>query len=183
VREKMHHWENLVLLSTAFNKTAPELHPVQLPFKAPDPWLAMEYPKTFVLDSDRLLYTAHYASPFTKNSNQCGLLLDEWTETVPSQEETVGLSFHYDRPNAEPPQAILLAMPPAFTGEWQWQDLLNTVNETLDMAKKRAIEPAQVDTTEYARFLPAIVSSMTVHPLSVSLNLAFNNQIHEVLNS
>jgi hypothetical protein len=183
VREKMHHWENLVLLSPAFQKTAPELHPVQLPYKAADSWLALDYPETYTIDSDRLLYTAHYTTAFDKNINQCGLLIDEWTEVVPSKEETVGLSFHYDRPNAEPPQAMLLAMPTAFTGAWRWEDLLDTVNETLDMAKKRAIEPGQVDTTDYGRFLPALISSMTVHPLTVSLNLSFNNRIHEVLNS
>lgn len=183
VRERLHHWENIVLLSPAFKKAAPELHPVQLPYAANDSWLALDYPETYIINSDRLLYTAHYTLPFDKNSNQCGLLIDEWTEVVPSKDETVGLSFHYDRPNAEPPQAMLLAMPTAFTGEWSWQDLLDTVNETLDMAKKRAIEPAQVDTTDYGRFLPALISSMTVHPLTVSLNLSFNNQIHEVLNS
>ena len=182
VREKMHHWENIVLLSPAFKRNAPELHPVQLPYKINDSWLALEYPEKYVIDNDRLLYTAHYSVAFNKSINQCGLLIDEWTEVVPAKDETAGLSFHYDRPNAEPPQAILLALPTNFTGEWNWQDLLDTVNETLDMAKKRAIEPAQVDTTSYARFLPAIVSSMTVYPLTVSLNLAFNNKIHEVLN-
>ncbi|WP_343702773.1 hypothetical protein [Chitinophaga sp.] len=181
VREKLHHWENLVLLSPAFQKTAPELHPVQLPYQANDSWLALEYPANYSINTDRLLYTAHYSTPFDRNARQCGLLLDEWTEIIPSGNETAGVAFHYDRPNAEPPQAILLALPTEFTGEWKWNDLLNTVNETLNAAKKRAVEPAQVDTTSYARFLPAIVSSMTVHPLSVSLNLAFNNNIHEIL--
>lgn len=109
------------------------------------------------------------------------MLIDEWSEIIPAKEENIGVSFHYDRPNAEPLQAILLAMPTEFTGSWKWQDLLNTVNETLNMAKRRAIEPAHVDTTSYARFLPALVSSMTVYPITASLNFAFNNNIHEVL--
>ena len=40
---------------------------------------------------------------------QCGLLLDEWTELVPSARETTGIAFHFDRPNAVAPQAMLLA--------------------------------------------------------------------------
>ncbi|WP_295116481.1 hypothetical protein [uncultured Chitinophaga sp.] len=181
VREKLHHWENIVLLGEAMGATTPELHPVQLPYQAGDSWLALDYPATYTIDSDRLLYTAHYSTAFSKSDRQCGLLIDEWTEIVPATEETAGLTFHYDRPNAEPPQAILLALPTSYTGSWSWDDLLNTVNVTLESAKKRAVEPAQVDTTAYARFLPGIVSSMTVHPITVSLNLAFNNKIHEVL--
>ena len=181
VREKLHHWENITLLASALQKTAPELRPIQLPYKPSDTWIALEYPDDYDTSGDRLLYTAHYATAFDKTARQCGLLIDEWTEIIPAKEENIGVSFHYDRPNAEPPQAILLAMPTEFTGSWKWQDLLNTVNETLNMAKRRAIEPAHIDTTSYARFLPALVSSMTVYPLTASLNFAFNNNIHEVL--
>jgi hypothetical protein len=181
VREKIHHWENIVFLAEAFNGPSLELHPVQLPFKEDDTWLALPYPKTYTIESDRLLYTAHYAVAFDKTKKQCGLLLDEWTEVIPAPEETAGIAFHYDRPNTEPPQVMLLAMPTDFRGAWQWEDLVEVVNETLDMAKKRAIEPAQVDALSYARFLPSVVSSMTVHPLTVSLNYAFNNGIHEIL--
>ena len=128
-----------------------------------------------------ILYTAHYTTPFNKTERQCGLLLDEWTEVIPSKEEDVGVTFHYDRPNSEPPQVMLMAMPSEFTGEWQWNDLMNIVNETLDLAKKRALEPDQIDKTAYARFLPATVSAVTVHPITASLNYAFNNLIYNQL--
>ena len=32
---------------------------------------------------------------------------------VPTDKETTGIAFHFDRPNAAPPQALLLAVPPA----------------------------------------------------------------------
>lgn len=181
VREKMHHWENTVLLSEAFGRAELALHPVQFPYKAGDPWLALPFPETYQIDSDRLLYTAHYATDFDKTQRQCGLLVDEWTEVIPAKTETAGVAFHYDRPNTEPPQTLLLAMPTQFTGGWQWQDLLDVVSETLDAAKKRAIEPAQIDTTAYTRFLPAVVSSVTTFPITASLNFAFNNSLHEIL--
>jgi len=181
VREKMYHWENTTILSEAFGSTERVLHPVQLPFNTTDSWLALAYPSTYVIESDRLLYTAHYAVPFDKTKPQCGLLLDEWTEVIPAREETIGVAFHYDRPNSEPPQVMLLAMPSDFRGAWQWQDLVNILHETLDMTKKRAIEPDNVDKWDYARFLPAVVSSMTVYPLTASLNFAFNNNIQEIL--
>ncbi|MDT7827758.1 hypothetical protein RQM65_03650 [Pricia sp. S334] len=181
VREKIHHWENVVALREAFTTNTLEIHPVQLPYQENDSWLALDYPENHEILNDKILYTAHYAVPFDKTQRQCGLLLDEWTEVIPSKTEDVGVTFHYDRPNSEPPQVMLMAMTPRFTGEWQWNDLMDIVNETLDLAKKRALEPEQIDQTAYARFLPATVSSVTVHPITASLNYSFNNMIYNEL--
>lgn len=177
VREKMHHWENVTFISNAFGKIGLELNPMQFPFKADDRWLALQIPSDYEFDSDRLLYTAHHAVPFDRSRPLSGLLVDEWTEVIPSQEETTGLTFHYDRPNTEPPQVMLLVTPPDFTGHWQWQDLIDTLNETLDFAKRRAIEPEQIDTKVYARFLPATLMAVTMYPITIATNLAMNNQL------
>ena len=59
--------------------------------------------------------------------------------------------------------------------------LFGTVRETMDLAKKRAIEPDHIDTKAYARFLPATVSAVTLHPITAALNLAFNNNLAKVL--
>jgi len=48
-------------------------------------------------------------------------------------------------------------------------------------AKRRAIEPDQIDDTAYARFMPAIVSATTLHPITATLNFAFNNNLAEAL--
>ena len=69
--------------------------------------------------------------PFDPNTRQCGLLLDEWTEVIPGKEETTGITFHYDRPNSEPPQVLLLAVSPALKGGWQWNDLIDTLREVM----------------------------------------------------
>ena len=113
-----------------------------------------------------MLYTAHYAVPFDKTQPQCGLLLDEWSEVIPARDETTGLTFHYDRPSTEPPQVMLLVTPPDLIGHWQWQDLIEALHETLEMAKRRAIEPEQVDDSAYARFLPATLMAATVYPIA-----------------
>ncbi len=194
VREKIHHWEQLVMLTGAFDRTEPELTPIQLPYKVKDHWLALQFPydpdpatkkdpaKNYQFDGDRLLYTAHYAVPFNSSQRQCGLLLDEWTEVIPSDNETTGIAFHYDRPNCEPPQTMLLVTPPEFTGNWQWQDLVDTLNETLDMAKKRAVQPSQIDGTPYARLLPSTIMAVTLYQISIAANLSFNNKVLDILN-
>ncbi|MBK7599324.1 MAG: hypothetical protein IPJ07_12700 [Acidobacteria bacterium] len=181
VREKMRHWEKCVMLSEAFKSGELRLVPVQLPFKPNDRWLALEYPANYTLDGDRLLFTAAYAAPFQKLQRQCGLLIDEWNEVIPGKDETTGIAFHYDRPNAEPPQTMLLVTPANMDGPWQWQDLVDAINETLEMAKKRAVEPVHVDQTAYARFLPSTVMAVTLYQISIAANLAVNNNIYHFI--
>ena len=68
-------------------------------------------------------------------------------------------------------------MPTEFKGQWSWDDLMDVVNATLDQARQRAVEPEQIDKTEYARFLPATVSSVVTHPIMPSLNYSFVNLV------
>jgi len=178
VREKLHDWENAVQLTEAFGLSAPALIPLQFPYVGGEPWLALDYPSDFDAQTtgDRLLYTACYGGgPFAQSATQCGLLLDEWTEVLPGREETTGLTFHYDRPNNEPPQTMLLAIPSTSGDTWNWDDLTAAVRETFVMARKRAAEPATLEATPLARFLPATIAAVTMRRLSISSNLAVNN--------
>jgi hypothetical protein len=183
VREKMWAWERVVVLSGAFGKTEPELTAMQLPFKTDDDWLALKFPETYKLDGDRLLYTAHFVADFAKGTPQTGLLLDEWNEVIPGRDAMTGVSFHFDRPNNEAPQTMLLVTPTAFRGAWQWADLVDALNETLDLAKVRAVEPAQIDATAYATFLPATIMATTHSGLTISANLALNNNVQTFVRS
>ena len=178
VREKLHHWENVVLLGDALQVGCPcELMPLQLPCMNGESWLAMEFPPETKIESDRLLYIAHFAETFDRTKPICGLLVDEWTETIPNAEETTGIAFHFNRPNAEPPQTWLLALPSTQDGSWSWDELLMAVNVTLDSAKRRAIEPAHIDSTAYSWFLPATLSAYTTPEISISNNLFRNVQL------
>ena len=151
--------------------------PLQLPFVAGDRWLGLEFPPDLTLDSDRLLYTAHFAVPFDAGAPQCGLLLDEWTETIPTDAVDTGITFHYDRPNSEAPQTMLLVTPSEFRGAWQWNDLVDALNETLDLAKRRVIEPAHLDASPYAPLLPATVAASQARQLTIAADLALNNAV------
>ncbi|HEX3130342.1 MAG TPA: hypothetical protein VH394_23600 [Thermoanaerobaculia bacterium] len=182
VREKVRSLEQVVMLTEAFEVAPPELTPLQLPFVENEGWYALELPPDVelhperLLNSDRLLYTAAFsAAPFDKTAPVCGLLLDEWTEVIPTPEVETGIAFHYDRPSCEAPQSLLLVTPSDFRGEWQWNDLVDALNETLDFAKRRAVEPDQIDATPYARFLPATVSAVTKQQITISALFALNN--------
>jgi hypothetical protein len=187
VREKMHHWENVVLIGDALRPDhSLELTPLQLPSQSGESWIAMEFPDEMP-NGDRLLYTAHFVEAFDKTKaidktkGICGLLLDEWTEVIPGDEETTGVAFHFDRPNAESPQAWLLALPAVRNGSWSWEELVETVNDTLDYAKLRAVEPVHVDMTAYSWFLPATMSAYSFPEISISNNLLRNAQIYKQL--
>ena len=183
VRDMPHHWEAATMLADALAQAALDLHPLQLPYLDDDSWLALPYPEDYLLETDKLLYTAHFTEPFDKNATQCGLLLDEWTEIIPTTEETTGVSFHYDRPNAEPPQVMLLAVPPVIDGKWQWADLVDTLHETLELARRRAIEPDHIASTDYGRYLPATISAVTMHPITIALNYALVNNVYSAVAS
>jgi hypothetical protein len=182
VRDTLSAWETTAVLSEAFGASRLDLTPVQLPFRADDRWAALEF-DTSTATGDRLLYTAHFATPFVRTADQCGLLLDEWPELVPGPDVMSGVAFNFDRPSSQPPQAMMLAVPPALTGRWSWDDLVATLAETLEAAKSRAVEPAQLDASAYGQFLPATLMAVTLYQITIATNLAINNRIYDRIGS
>jgi hypothetical protein len=177
VREQMQAWEQVVLLADASGRPEPALTALQLPVIPGDAWVGLQLAPGQTLDTERLLYTAHFAVAFAPAAPLCGLLVDEWTETIPGGDVDTGLTFHHDRPNTEAPQTMLLVTPSRFTGAWQWNDLVDALHDTFELAKRRAIEPRHVDTTAYAPLLPATVMASQARQLTIAANLAFNNRV------
>ncbi|MGN6274765.1 MAG: hypothetical protein ACTHNP_02395 [Solirubrobacterales bacterium] len=177
VRPALAAWQTCSLLAGTFERSAPRLVPAQLPFEAGASWLALEFPAAEKIDGDRLLYTAHYAAAFDPSARQCGLLLDEWTEVIPDTSRDTGVTFNFDRPDNEAPQSILLVTPATSNGSWQWEDVVGALNETLDLAKKRAIEPAMIDPSAYSRFLPATIMAVTLRGISIATMLAVSSNV------
>jgi hypothetical protein len=179
VHEKMKHLENCILLRSAFDMPEEEfaIHPVQLPFKTEKyHWLAMPF-KEVDVDLEKgntLLYTAFTAEATAAPTEICGMLVDEWTELIPAREEITGITFQYDRPNSEAPQAMLLVTPTKLTGNWQWNDLVDALSYTLDAAKSRGVEPARIDETAFTSFLPAVLGAESLLPHSIVLD----NKVH-----
>jgi hypothetical protein len=174
-RAPLRYWETALMLATAFGLTPAVLTPIQIPFVSGAPWLALQFPDTYTIDSDRLLYTCLYSEPFDPTARQCGLLVEEWTEVIPATQRDTAITFNYARPDNEPPQTILLATSASNSGTWQWPDLVGALNETLDLAKKRAVEPATLDPTAYSRFLPATVTASTAYGITIATALTAAN--------
>jgi hypothetical protein len=139
----------------------PKLLPVQLPLRAGDPWIGAQWPANKTPAAGDIMSVMTVDVPGVLGGNQEGLLLDDWTETVPTTEETTGLVFNFDRPNAAAPQALLIAVPPSADGRWQWTELLGTVTDTFDRARLRAIEPDDLQASPLFELLPATLAPFT----------------------
>lgn len=177
VREQPRLWEQASANTQAIGKPEAALVAMQFPYVDDDSWLGLEFAPDAKLDGEKLLYTAHFAAGASPGTQQCGLLIDEWTETIPGADADTGITFHHDRPNNEAPQAMLLVIPAEFTGHWRWDDLVDALNETLERAKRRAVEPVHLEATPYAPLLPATVMATQVRQLTIAANLALNNAI------
>lgn len=78
----------------------------------------------------------------TTNLDQAvfGLLIEEFMEHIPDEKMNTGVSFQYNVPNAEAPQALLLAVPDADLEEWTPEVLQEIVSQTLDLSKVRMLD-------------------------------------------
>ncbi len=83
----------------------------------------------------------------------CGLFVDQWSESIPSNKQVTGVTFQYDAPSNRPPQAWLLATTP--DGEsWSLKLVIDTLLQTLEWAMLRTVGPE--DLVDYGRAIPAI---------------------------
>ena len=87
---------------------------------------------------------------------------------VPSATADTALSFRYQSPVAEAPQAVLLAVPPSATAAWDTETLIDTVRETLTLARIRAVDSSLLEALR--PFLPAIYLSSNTANDTVSTN-------------
>jgi hypothetical protein len=121
----------------------------QLPHYPDDDWVGIDGVAPSV--NDRVSVVAHTDDGFDQVVSSAGggsipqvagVFVDEWEERVPAAEETTAVSFRYDDPANRPPQSIVLATPPkrADGPAWTLSDLLGTVEETMEMAKYRAVD-------------------------------------------
>jgi hypothetical protein len=85
-----------------------------------------------------------------------GLVVEEFSEHIPDKKMNTGLSFHYNGPNNEPPQAILLAIHPKVMEEseffWSENDLRDILKDTIELYKIRMVDLEAIQ--EYGYLLP-----------------------------
>jgi len=163
-----------------------KFEPMQLPAGVGDRWIALSSAQEYTPNSISLAFQLPAGFDPAVAAVRCGMLLDTWTEIIPSKQETTGIAFQYDGPQTEPPQTLLLAISPQTTGKWKWNDLMDTVAETLELAKMRALEPdilasptdAAMDPagagSKFNLLLPGIIAAVSERS-DATITLDFNN--------
>jgi hypothetical protein len=155
VRPSMQAWDLVATCHEWLHDVVPGWVPLQLPLAPATAWIGGPFAATKAED---LTSIVTHGLPAALGAPTMGLLLDEWTELVPTPHETTGLAVHVNRPNAVAPQAILIAVAPKQTGRWAWTDLVAILDDTLARARLRAVEPDAIG-YPYFQVLPPIVAA------------------------
>lgn len=178
VRPNIALWEKINLLNEAFNEESALLQPVQVPYRAKDSWLAVEFPKKredsgepFDIEKNTLSIATHGASAAKTAKLQCAFIVDEWTETIPTDEEITGITFNYNQPNATASNTLLLAVEPGISKKWTWETIENIMEDTQRRMRTRAVEPAHLkEDPVFNALLPMTIATFDLNNSSPSLD-------------
>jgi hypothetical protein len=140
-----------------------------LPSGQTDRWLALPWDPTSPPGKGRVAFgcfTIGQDPTTTQQNAYAGLLLDQWIERVPSPEEKAALTFHYQEPNARPPQTLLLGVCPDQRQFWNDDLVLAILQETLELAKIRTVD---LDTLQQVgQVLPALYFPFNLQQATIS---------------
>jgi hypothetical protein len=113
---------------------------------ATEPWAGLGDPRRAATTQPAIaggrtsVLTVDAALPADATASTMGLVLDEWSETVPAPVLTTALAVHANRPSNEAPQAIVLAVPPDTEAGWDQGVLEAVLLEAFDLARLRAVD-------------------------------------------
>jgi hypothetical protein len=142
----------------------------QLPLVAGERWVGLPLAPGKSLAASKLSLVLQTPAPINTAVALTGLLVDEWTETVPSTRESTAVTFQFDPPDACAPQCVLLAVPPVPGMDWTSNVLRQVLEETLDLAKLRAVDAEALG--EVAQYLPALYLAFNAKDDAVSTDFA-----------
>ncbi len=185
VRPAMARLEQIRMITEFHQGGEMNFIPAQLPYKENDNWLSVEFPQTdsdgepFEVLDDTVSLCIYGLQESNVSQPQAVLIVDEWTESVPNASEVTGISYNYNQPNSTAPNALLLAVEPSNAKNWSWQVLEDILDDTLNRAKTRAVEPAHLLADPALDTLtPMTVASFDLQSSGLSLDyLIVNNQL------
>lgn len=157
VREGMARLRRFSLAAGALRGTTLDFEIAQLPAAEGAQWGALPYGPGETRPSRVTGLAIHAPYGVVPDGTWRGLVVDEWVERIPAPAEDTAIALHYDDPGAEAPQALLLAVPPVLGTPWSADALVDTISETLDLAKIRCVDSELLPTL--GQFLPAIYLS------------------------
>ena len=176
VRERVANLESARIMAESVSDNEINFQVAQVPYRPGDSWLGFEFPEQYngapfnILDDTIALVVAGSAATNT-SSAQSVLIIDDWTEKIPVNEEVTGIAFHYNQASAAAPQSVIVAIEPTGSGKWDWNVLQGIIYDTLRRAKSRAVEPDHLmENPALGVLLPMTIASFDVNEANVSLD-------------
>ena len=140
-RAQLARYRKFSLYARALGSAAPGTNLVQLPFVPGEQWLGRPFPQTLDLDASRTsLILLSQASPLDPTKIWSGIVLESWTEVIPGRQQQTSIAFNYNGPRAEAPQSILVMAPSQNGSSWVVDDIVASLEQTMDLAKVRAVD-------------------------------------------
>jgi hypothetical protein len=94
------------------------------------------------------------AEDYQSQNSIAGFIFDGWLEYIPYKKHNAGLVFHCDRPDAEAPQTILIAVNPG-NSVWNSESMIKILDTTRQMMMNRAVDPDLIyNDPELSRMFP-----------------------------
>jgi hypothetical protein len=147
-----------------------DLKVAQLPYAENERWVALPPEDGQPMAHGKLSLVVQGDEGVDPTSMLAGLMVDEWTEVVPSAQETTAVTFQYNPPDSCAPQSVLLAVPPRPGEDWSIRTLHRVLVETLDLAKLRTIDAQSLYPA--SQYLPATYMAFNVKGEAVSTDLS-----------
>ena len=114
----------------------------QTPWTDGDRWIATSFTSASKrLPSGRLSVLMLAPAGFSTTQPVGGLLIDAWTETIPSPSRDTAMALRFNNASTRAPQAILLAVSPNPAVAWTTTTLVDVLRETLMLARLRVQPP------------------------------------------
>jgi hypothetical protein len=161
-REQLAKVRKLALYAGALGAAAPRADVVQFPFVPGEKWLAL--PFATAPEESRIatvLFSQTTALDPTSGGWR-GIVFDSWTEGIPATTQPTSIAFNYNGPRAEAPQCVLVVAPSSAGAQWSADDIVATLEETLDLAKIRAVDRELLG--NLGQVLPATMIPMSPDP-------------------
>jgi hypothetical protein len=114
----------------------------QTPWTDGDRWIATSFTSASKRPpTGRLSVLILAPAGFSVTQPVGGLLIDAWTETIPSPSRDTAMALRFNNASTRAPQAILLAVSPNPAGAWTTTTLVDVLRETLMLARLRVQPP------------------------------------------
>jgi len=154
VREPLSKFETSLMMIEAWSQaSAPiSLNLAQLPYTEGRNWLGLSIEEGAESAPDPLwirsplsvVVTSHGELPdFSSGVETAGIIIDELIDRIPEPNVATSIAYQYDAPGTQAPQALLLAVSGQMGNGyavWTHEELAAIVNDTIDLAKVRAVD-------------------------------------------